>query len=87
MGQALGLESVLLALAGIVLGMGLLYGATALAAPWLAASHGLSLALDWPAAGEWLLLAAVLGASLVASLVPAWRAYRYSLADGLTIRI
>ena len=29
----------------------------------------------------------LMGASLVASLVPAWRAYRYSLADGLTIRI
>ena len=83
----LALESVLLSLAGIVLGMGVLYGATALAAPWLAASHGLNLVLDWPAAGEWRLLAAVLGASLVASLVPAWRAYRYSLADGLTIRI
>lgn len=83
----LALESVLLSLAGIVLGRGLLYVATALAAPWLAASYGLSLQLNWPSVGEWRLLAAVLGASLAASLVPAWRAYRYSLADGLTIRI
>ncbi|ENO90722.1 ABC transporter permease [Thauera linaloolentis] len=83
----LALESVLLSLAGIAGGLGLLYGAIALAAPWLSASYGLDLAAGWPSAGEWRLLGAVLGASLAASLVPAWRAYRYSLADGLTIRI
>lgn len=83
----LALESALLASAGIVLGLLLLYGAGAGAAPWLAAHYGLSLSLSLPAAGEWTLLAAVLGASLLASLVPALRAYRYSLADGMTIRI
>ena len=78
----LALDSVLMSLAGIVLGLGLLYGAGALAAGW-----GLELGLGWPSAGEWRLLVAVMAASLLASLVPAWRAYRYSLADGLTIRI
>jgi putative ABC transport system permease protein len=34
-----------------------------------------------------MLLGGVLGATLVASLVPGLRAYRYSLADGMTIRI
>ena len=49
-GQALGLESVLLALAGIVLGMGLLYGATALAAPWRRAwfQRGAPTDIRWP---------------------------------------
>ncbi|ENO84224.1 hypothetical protein C665_13701, partial [Thauera aminoaromatica S2] len=37
-------------------------------------------------AGEWRLLGAVLAASLVASLLPALRAYRQSLADGMTVR-
>ncbi len=83
----LGFESVLLALAGIVLGLFLLYGVSALATPWLAAHYGLQLAAGLPAVGEWALLAAVLAASLLASLVPALRAYRYSLADGMTIRI
>ncbi|WP_068635885.1 ABC transporter permease [Thauera butanivorans] len=83
----LAFESLLLSLAGIVLGLGLLYGAVAVAAPWLAAQYGLNLVPGWPSAGEWRLLGVVLGASLAASLVPAWRAYRYSLADGLTIRI
>ena len=83
----LAVESVLLALAGIAVGLALLYGAGAALAPWLASQHGLQLSLGWPSAGEWRLLAAVLVASLVASLVPALRAYRYSLADGMTIRV
>ena len=75
------------ALAGIACGLALLYGAGAALAPWLASQHGLQLSLGWPSAGEWRLLAAVLVASLLASLVPALRAYRYSLADGMTIRV
>ena len=55
-------------------------------APWLAAQHGLQPSLGWPAAGEWRLLGAVLAASLVASLLPGLRAYRQSLADGMTVR-
>ena len=69
------------------LGLVLLYGAIVIAAPWVAARYGLTLGLGPPAAGEWILLTAVLGASLLASLVPALQAYRYSLADGMTIRI
>ena len=83
----LAVESVLLALAGIAVGLALLYGAGAALAPWLASQHGLQLSRGWPSAGEWRLLAAVLVASLAASLVPALRAYRYSLADGMTIRV
>jgi putative ABC transport system permease protein len=83
----LAVESLLLALAGIACGLALLYGAGAVLAPWLASEHGLQLSLGWPSAGEWRLLAAVLVASLLASLVPALRAYRYSLADGMTIRV
>jgi putative ABC transport system permease protein len=83
----LALESVILSLFGSLLGLALLYGATALAGPWLEAQYGLLVGLGWPAATEWALLGAVLAASLLASLVPAWRAYRYSLADGMTIRV
>ena len=83
----LAVESVLLALAGIAVGLALLYGSGAALAPWLASQHGLQLSLGWPTMGEWRLLAAVLVASLLASLVPALRAYRYSLADGMTIRV
>ena len=83
----LALESLLLALAGIALGLGLVYGAAALAGPWLEAALGLRPGLGGPSASEWALLGAVCAASLAASLVPGLRAYRYSLADGMTIRI
>ncbi|MBP6490334.1 MAG: ABC transporter permease, partial [Thauera sp.] len=82
----LAVESLLLAAAGIALGLALLYGAGAALAPWLAAQHGLQLSLGCPAASEWRLLGAVLAASLVASLLPGLRAYRQSLADGMTVR-
>ena len=81
------LESLLLSVAGCVLGLVLLLGTAAVAGPWLQAQHGLLLSAGLPAAGEWMLLAGVLLVALFASLVPAVRAYRYSLADGMTIRI
>jgi putative ABC transport system permease protein len=40
-----------------------------------------------PGQAEWQLMAAVLAGGLLASLVPGWRAYRLSLADGLSPRI
>lgn len=83
----LALEGLFLSILGSFLGLALLYGAAALAGPWLAAQYGLAVAPGWPSAAEWALLGAVLAAGLLASLAPAWRAYRYSLADGMTIRI
>ena len=83
----LAIESLLLTLSGCALGLALLYGAVAALAPWLEAQWGLSLPLALPSGREVLLLSAVTGAGLAASLFPAWRAYRMSLADGMTIRI
>lgn len=80
-------ESLLLTLAGCALGVVLLYAALASVAPWVAATWGLTLSLGLPASREWLLLAAVVAAGLAASLVPAWRAYRLSLADGMMVRV
>jgi putative ABC transport system permease protein len=46
--------------------------------------YGVSLSGGWPSPTEWSLLAAVLLAGTIASLLPGWRAYRLSLADGLS---
>lgn len=81
------LESLLLSVIGCLLGVALLIAASAVAGPWLLAQYGLHLSAGLPAAGEWLLLGGVLAVALCASLVPAVRAYRYSLADGMTIRV
>jgi len=40
-----------------------------------------------PSEYEWTLLGGILVAALLMGSVPAWRAYRQSLADGLSIRL
>lgn len=84
----------LLALEGaIVTGLGVLLGVLmavlgiALLSPWLQSQFGLALRLSEPTLNEWLLLASLLVAGWLASLLPGIRAYRLSLADGLSPRI
>jgi putative ABC transport system permease protein len=48
--------------------------------------YGIGLTLSAPSATQWALLGAVPAAGFLASLVPGWRAYRLSLADGLSPR-
>jgi putative ABC transport system permease protein len=79
-------EAGVLTVLGILLGMGLLYGALLLAQPYIDRVYGLHLAIDPPGFGEWLTLAAIALAGCVAGLLPALRAYRLSLADGMTVR-
>ena len=81
------LEAFALALAGTVCGLVLLYGCIAAAQGYVQANYGLYLPLSLPSAYEWTLLASILGAALLMGTVPAWRAYRQSLADGLSIRL
>ncbi|MND51030.1 FtsX-like permease family protein [compost metagenome] len=86
-GSLLVLEAFALALAGAVLGVGLLYLGIGLSQGYVQASYGLYLPLALPSPYEWTLLGAILGAALLMGVVPAWRAYRQSLADGLSIRL
>jgi len=81
------LEAFSLALAGVVFGLLLLYVAMAAAQGPLQSQYGLDLPLALPSAYEWSLLAGILLAGLLMGGVPAWRAYRQSLADGLSIRL
>ncbi|MCY1281029.1 acidobacterial duplicated orphan permease [compost metagenome] len=81
------LEAFALALAGVLLGIGLLYLAIAASQGYVQSQYGLYLPLALPSAYEWALLGAILAAALLMGVVPAWRAYRQSLADGLSIRL
>lgn len=80
-------EGVWITCAGVVLGVLLAYAGMALATPWLQQSLGIRLQLAAPLHTQMALAGAVLLAGLLASLGPAWRAYRLSLADGLSPRI
>lgn len=81
------LESALLTLCGIGLGVGLLYTGLTAVLPVLEQTYGLQLALGLPDTAELKVLGLVFSAGIFAGLVPGYRAYRYSLADGMTIRI
>ncbi len=81
------LEAFALALIGVLAGVALLYLGIALAQGYVQSEYGLYLPLSWPSQYEWTLLAGILGAALVMGVIPAWRAYRQSLADGLSIRL
>lgn len=81
------LEAFTLACAGIILGVALLYVGIALAQAPLQSYYGLYLPLSAPTLYEWKLLVVVLLAGILMGAIPAWRAYRQSLADGLNIRL
>lgn len=69
---------------GALLGTAAALACAHLAGPWVQSQWGLTLSTAWPSPEEWTLLAAVIAAGSAASLLPGWRAYRVSLADGLT---
>ncbi|CDF82049.1 putative permease [Pseudomonas knackmussii B13] len=80
-------EAFALALAGVALGLSLLYVGIGAAQGFVQANYGIYLPLAAPSAYEWSLLGGILLAALLMGCVPAWRAYRQSLADGLSIRL
>jgi len=80
-------EAAVLALAGVVVGVAALYAAVLAGRPLVAREFGLHLPLGPPEAVDLAILAAVIGAGFAAGAVPALRAYRVSLADGLSMRI
>jgi len=76
-------EGAAITAAGIVLGLALHALSLTLAAPWLQGRYGITLGAGEPGAQQALIVAAMMAAGVLASLAPAWRAYRMSLADGL----
>ncbi|OOZ39739.1 ABC transporter permease, partial [Solemya elarraichensis gill symbiont] len=80
-------ESFLLSLIGIALGLLLLYTSLALAQPIMESQYGLHLKISLPSLREYLILGLVGTSGLIIGLIPGYRAYRYSLADGMNIRL
>jgi putative ABC transport system permease protein len=81
------LEAAVMAAIGAVLGLGLLYLGLVIGQPLIDAAFGLWLPIEPPSLREGWVLLAVVAASVIVSMVPAFRAYRLSLADGMTVRI
>lgn len=85
--QLLCAEGALLTLAGVALGLLAHWAGVLLLADWVRERWGITLARVPLGTNELILLAAILACGLLASLVPGWRAYRLSLADGLSPRV
>ncbi len=79
-------ESALLSSMGCALGLALLYLLMLFAQPLLNQMYGIQIEISPPGSFEFSLIAMVISGALMLGIIPAWRAYRNSLSDGLTIR-
>jgi putative ABC transport system permease protein len=79
-------EAGVLTFCGVALGTILLYGALFVLQPFIDRTYGLHIAIDPPTRDQLAILAGIVAAGFVAGLLPALRAYRLLLADGMTVR-
>ncbi len=81
-GEAMGIT-----LLGIILGIVMLYGLLILVKPVVLSMFGFYLSVGAISGYEGLLLGLIFLAGTIIGVVPGWRIYRYSLADGMTVRV
>ena len=80
-------EAGLLAVAGAILGVAVVYAALFALQPALEAMIGLHLPIQALGSRHLLWLGTVVLAAMALGLLPGWQAYRRSLADGLAVRL
>ncbi|MEO1773421.1 MAG: ABC transporter permease [Pseudomonadota bacterium] len=78
-------EAAIISTAGAALGLVVVYGGLALAQSWLDRTYGLYVPITAPGGEVFMILGAIVLAGTAIGLVPAIRAYRMSLADGMMI--
>ena len=89
-GQVLALmlgEALCITLAGILLGIALVYGSIMLGQGWMAREFGLFIPLQWLSPGQIGILLLVALSGVIIGLIPGIRVYRYSLSDGISVRV
>jgi putative ABC transport system permease protein len=80
------LEAMLMAAIGALLGVVMLYIGLIIAQPLLDRAFGRGLPIDAPSITELRVILGVVCAGAIVSLVPAFRAYRMSVADGMMVK-
>ncbi|MEZ8168669.1 ABC transporter permease [Vibrio tasmaniensis 1F-187] len=80
-------EASALTFLGITLGVAVLFALIAVVAPIVQQSYGINISVSAITPHEWKLLMLVQVAGIIIGFIPAFRAYRQSLSDGMTIRI
>jgi putative ABC transport system permease protein len=81
------IESGLLTLVGSLLGIGLLYTLVLLLQPLVEQQFGLQIPIGALSRAEYIYIAGVVLAGVIIGFVPAWKAYRNALTDGLCVRV
>lgn len=80
-------ESSLLSLAGLLLGLLLHYAAVGVGSIWAQQRYGLNISFTMPTSGDFVTLGIIFAAGVLVGCLPAWRAYRQSVADGMMHRM
>jgi len=80
-------EAGVITLLGVLAGLTLLYLLMIIGQPIINTQFGIFLEISGLSYYEWILLGAVIAAGFLVGSIPAYRAYRLSLADGLSIRV
>ncbi len=80
-------ESTFLSIAGMMVGIALLYAALLVFRPIIESNFGLTIPIHMLSGREWLYLLIVLSLSVILGLIPARQAYRNTLQDGLMIKL
>jgi len=80
------LEALMTTLLGALLGLAMLYLGLWIAQPLVDSAFGLYLPIEPPGLRELGVLAGVIAAGAIVSMLPALRAYRLSLADGMMVK-
>ena len=81
------IEAGTLATAGVAAGVALTYLLLWAGAPLLEQRFGIFVEIGGLSRYDLAILGSIIGAALLIGLLPAWRAYRNTLSDGLTIRV
>ena len=81
------LEAMLTAAVGAIFGLALLYVGLFVGQPLIDTAFGLWLPIESPTMREVWVMLSVVAAGAIVSMVPALRAYRLSLADGMMVKI
>ncbi len=79
-------EAATLSILAALIGLALLYGGLAVAQPILDSELGLFIEITLPTERDYSVLGLMVLAGTSAGVVPAWRACRHALADGLIVR-
>ena len=80
-------ESTVLTLTGVIFGIIFLYIALVVSQPILETYFGLFVPVEFLSFQDMILLVGIVFAGMLMGLIPAIKAYRQSLADGMTVRI